>query len=79
MLAEVRYSLDCKGTELISYGLDIHETMLKDAVRTDAYRDFVYGNKDLFSGKVVLDIGCGTGTSRAISLSTISSIELEHR
>lgn len=41
--------------------LDIHETMLKDTVRTDAYRDFVYGNKDIFQGKIVLDIGCGTG------------------
>ncbi|KAK3315249.1 S-adenosyl-L-methionine-dependent methyltransferase [Apodospora peruviana] len=40
---------------------DIHEVMLKDAVRTDAYRDFIYNNKDLFAGKVVLDIGCGTG------------------
>ena len=35
--------------------------MLKDAVRTDAYRDFIYANKDLFAGKTVLDIGCGTG------------------
>lgn len=35
--------------------------MLKDRVRTDAYRDFIYGNKHLFAGKVVLDIGCGTG------------------
>jgi type I protein arginine methyltransferase len=42
-------------------GNDIHETMLKDTVRTDAYRDFVYNNKHLFAGKVVLDIGCGTG------------------
>ena len=36
--------------------------MLKDAVRTDAYRDFIYNNKNLFKDKVVLDIGCGTGT-----------------
>jgi protein arginine N-methyltransferase 3 len=35
--------------------------MLKDTVRTDAYRDFIYENKSLFSGKVVLDVGCGTG------------------
>ena len=40
---------------------DIHEIMLKDTVRTDAYRDFIYGNKELFKGKVVLDVGCGTG------------------
>lgn len=35
--------------------------MLKDTVRTDAYRDFIYNHKHLFSGKVVLDVGCGTG------------------
>ena len=35
--------------------------MLKDTVRTDAYRDFIYGNKNLFNGKTVLDVGCGTG------------------
>lgn len=40
---------------------EIHETMLKDATRTDAYRDYIYGNKHLFKDKVVLDIGCGTG------------------
>lgn len=39
----------------------IHETMLKDRIRTDAYRNFIYDNKDLFQGKVVLDVGCGTG------------------
>lgn len=35
--------------------------MLKDKVRTDSYRDFVYNNKSLFKDKIVLDIGCGTG------------------
>ena len=35
--------------------------MLKDTVRTDAYRDLIYENKDLFEGKTVLDVGCGTG------------------
>lgn len=35
--------------------------MLKDTVRTDAYRDFIYENKHLFKNKVVLDVGCGTG------------------
>ncbi|KAI8807166.1 protein arginine methyltransferase 3 [Cladochytrium replicatum] len=40
---------------------DIHETMLKDTVRTESYRDAIYKNKDFFKGKVVLDVGCGTG------------------
>lgn len=39
----------------------IHESMLKDTVRTDSYRDFIYDNKHLFKDKVVLDVGCGTG------------------
>ncbi|KAI9030339.1 S-adenosyl-L-methionine-dependent methyltransferase [Hyaloraphidium curvatum] len=39
----------------------IHEQMIKDRARTDAYRDFMYENKDLFKDKVVLDVGCGTG------------------
>ncbi|KAJ3018093.1 Protein arginine N-methyltransferase 3 [Thoreauomyces humboldtii] len=40
---------------------EIHESMLKDAVRTESYRDFAYHNKSFFKGKVVLDVGCGTG------------------
>ncbi|GAO48637.1 HNRNP arginine N-methyltransferase [Saitoella complicata NRRL Y-17804] len=45
-----------------SYGHnEIHETMLKDTARTEGYRDFIYDNKHLFVGKVVLDVGCGTG------------------
>ena len=35
--------------------------MLKDEVRTLTYRDSIYQNKHLFRGKVVLDVGCGTG------------------
>ena len=35
--------------------------MLKDTVRTEAYRNFIYDNKHLFKDKVVLDVGCGTG------------------
>ncbi|XP_074648357.1 protein arginine N-methyltransferase 3-like [Tubulanus polymorphus] len=44
-----------------SYGhFGIHAEMLKDKVRTESYRDFIYKNKHLFKDKVVLDIGCGT-------------------
>jgi len=39
----------------------IHEEMLKDEVRTMTYRNSIYHNKHLFRGKVVLDVGCGTG------------------
>ena len=35
--------------------------MLKDEVRTITYRNAMYHNKHLFRGKVVLDVGCGTG------------------
>ena len=39
----------------------IHEEMLKDQVRTLTYRNAMYHNKHLFKGKIVLDVGCGTG------------------
>ncbi|KAJ1815627.1 hypothetical protein LPJ75_002302 [Coemansia sp. RSA 2598] len=42
-------------------GNEIHMQMLQDRVRTEGYRDFIYANADVFKGKVVLDVGCGTG------------------
>jgi len=40
----------------------IHETMLRDTVRTEAYENAIMSNAEtLFKGKVVMDIGCGTG------------------
>jgi cyclopropane fatty-acyl-phospholipid synthase-like methyltransferase len=39
----------------------IHEEMLKDKVRTDAYMKSIVNNAHLFKGKTVLDVGCGTG------------------
>ena len=40
----------------------IHETMLRDSVRTTAYEDAISSNaKSLFENKIVLDVGCGTG------------------
>ncbi|XP_044126364.1 protein arginine N-methyltransferase 3 [Bufo gargarizans] len=50
------------GAYFGSYGhFGIHEEMLKDAVRTESYRNFTLQNPDLFKDKVVLDVGCGTG------------------
>ena len=39
----------------------IHEEMLKDQVRTNAYRRAIENNRDDFKDKIVLDIGSGTG------------------
>nr|XP_056707903.1 protein arginine N-methyltransferase 3 [Euleptes europaea] len=45
-----------------SYGhYGIHEEMIKDKVRTESYRDFIYHNSHIFRDKIVLDVGCGTG------------------
>jgi protein arginine N-methyltransferase 1 len=41
--------------------IGIHETMLRDAARTNAYADALLKNKDFVKDKVVLDVGCGTG------------------
>uniref|UniRef100_K3WMV1 type I protein arginine methyltransferase n=1 Tax=Globisporangium ultimum (strain ATCC 200006 / CBS 805.95 / DAOM BR144) TaxID=431595 RepID=K3WMV1_GLOUD len=39
----------------------IHREMITDKIRTDAYRNAILNNPELFKGKVVLDVGCGTG------------------
>lgn len=35
--------------------------MLEDDPRTDTYRRAILENKSYFKGKVVMDVGCGTG------------------
>ncbi|KAI4463914.1 protein arginine n-methyltransferase [Holotrichia oblita] len=39
----------------------IHHEMLNDKIRTESYRDAILGNVNIFKGKTVLDVGCGTG------------------
>ena len=41
--------------------LGIHESMLQDQARTRAYREAILGNAEAFAGKVVLDVGAGSG------------------
>ena len=41
--------------------LGVHELMLKDKARTLAYKAFIEGNPDLFTDKIVIDVGAGTG------------------
>ncbi|XP_020079775.1 probable protein arginine N-methyltransferase 6.1 [Ananas comosus] len=39
----------------------IHEEMIKDHVRTDTYRAAIMRHQNFIAGKVVMDVGCGTG------------------
>ena len=41
--------------------LSVHELMLKDKPRTEAYQNAILKNKGLFENKTVMDIGAGTG------------------
>ncbi|XP_072963445.1 probable protein arginine N-methyltransferase 6.2 isoform X1 [Typha angustifolia] len=41
--------------------LGVHEEMLKDHVRTETYRSAIMRYQNFIAGKVVLDVGCGTG------------------
>lgn len=40
---------------------EVHARMIKDNVRTIAYKRAICENHHLFKGKTVLDVGCGTG------------------
>ncbi|KAM7484867.1 hypothetical protein LguiA_000876 [Lonicera macranthoides] len=39
----------------------IHEEMIKDRVRTETYRNAILQHQNYITGKVVVDVGCGTG------------------
>lgn len=39
----------------------IHEEMIKDRVRTETYRAAILQHRNAIQGKVVVDVGCGTG------------------
>ncbi|XP_054824602.1 probable protein arginine N-methyltransferase 6 isoform X1 [Prosopis cineraria] len=39
----------------------IHEEMIKDRVRTETYRSAITQYQSYIAGKVVVDVGCGTG------------------
>lgn len=41
--------------------IGVHRLMLQDAPRTEAYRRAIEENGDIFRGKTVLEVGCGSG------------------
>ncbi|KAL3288770.1 hypothetical protein HHI36_003204 [Cryptolaemus montrouzieri] len=41
--------------------LEVHQLMLQDSTRNQAYHKAILDNRDDIKGKTVLDIGCGTG------------------
>ena len=48
--------------------LQHQQNMLQDVVRTDTYRRAIVGNADDFRGKVVLDVGAGTGMTVGVGV-----------
>jgi len=54
-VGEERAYFDSYGTAFVQ------AEMLQDAIRTGAFKDAIMGNRRLFEGKVVLDVGAGTG------------------
>ena len=50
--------------------------MLKDVSRTEAYQKAILGNKEQFEGKIVMDIGAGTGKTNEKNIS-LWKIKLE--
>lgn len=54
--------MDIEDPYFSSYShFGIHEEMIKDTVRTESYMNAIIENPHLFTGKIVLDVGCGTG------------------
>ncbi|KAF2900191.1 hypothetical protein ILUMI_05986 [Ignelater luminosus] len=41
--------------------LEVHKCMLQDTKRNEAYHKAIFDNKEAFKGKIVLDVGAGTG------------------
>ncbi|CAA3009396.1 probable arginine N-methyltransferase 6 [Olea europaea subsp. europaea] len=58
-------SNSCTGFDMAyfhSYAhLGVHEEMIKDRPRTESYRNAIFQHQDRIAGKVVVDVGCGTG------------------
>ncbi|XP_060528839.1 protein arginine N-methyltransferase 6 isoform X2 [Cylas formicarius] len=41
--------------------LEIHQLMLRDQARNQSYQKAIFDNKQTFCGKIVIDVGAGTG------------------
>ncbi|KAI0563732.1 arginine methyltransferase [Gracilaria domingensis] len=62
VIADADFDMTSSDYYFNSYAhFSIHEEMLKDEVRTRSYMRAIKDNPHLFEGKVVMDVGCGTG------------------
>lgn len=61
------------STEAWIFITGIHEEMLKDTVRTRSYQNAISGTSHLLKGKVVLDVGCGTGILSLFAAQVLTS------
>ncbi|KAG4948680.1 hypothetical protein JHK85_042533 [Glycine max] len=58
----VTSSIDHDEAYFESYArISVHEQLLKDKARTDAYLHAIIRHEEFIRDKVVLDVGCGTG------------------
>eukprot|EP00466_Bigelowiella_natans_P000485 jgi/Bigna1/66407/fgenesh1_pg.1_\ len=60
--------VDEAGSDFEGYDYTIiHEEILKDRNRTNAYRDAILRNSEFFQNKIVADLGCGLGLMSLLS------------
>lgn len=61
----------CNSVYFESYGnLSVHALMLRDQPRVEAYAQAIEASKDLIEGKIVVDVGSGTGILSMICAKT---------
>jgi len=73
-MASVAEEFDEFDDYFASYGdISVHELMIKDKPRTEAYLKAIQANQELFRDKVVLDVGAGTGILSMVSSCSSSS------
>ena len=60
--SQTQINESCNSVYFESYGnLSVHSLMLRDQPRMEAYSQAIQASRDLIEGKIVVDVGSGTG------------------